>query len=433
MELERLVAALTRRWWIIALFGLIGALIGQFAEDARSDVFTGTAQIALAPDLDVFGSETVLNRLAINEIGTIGSAELRESVLTELGEDGEVLDGENSFSVQQVPDTDLVNLSVSGPDADLAVRAANVWANTYVDATLVQERGTLESRLAQINTDLQTARSRRLILDTALRETVVIREEGLVATSNESLLREPRLWNDLTLIDQDIDSLVQQRSNAQVELGFILDTSVVSEAVGPIDPTRTGNGLGIFEGLLIGLSAAVALVALSTRDRVSHRAVDQFSPSVWPTPVKVARRSFAAPWRARKTKRDISSIGTQVLTRLPETRLQVVAFAGVDRERTQHLKTALAEDFESRGYSVSLLGDDTYETKSRTVDEILSLLNAEESVIFADHDELRSKRFNGRIVTVVAIDEHRDREGLVAQKISQSLETSDSVLTVVAK
>ena len=54
-------------------------------------------------------------------------------------------------------------------------------------------------------------------------------------------------------------------------------------------------------------------------------------------------------------------------------------------------------------------------------------------MIFADHEDLQSRRFTGRIVTVVAIDEHRDREDLAANRIAESLEVSDSVLTVVAR
>ena len=433
MELERLVAALRRRLWLIALLGVIGALVGQLSENSRTDLFTATATIAIAPDLDVFGSETVLNRIVINEIATIGSIEVRNDVLEALGDDASQLDRDADFSVQQVPDTDLVNVSVSADNEEIAIAAANLWAQEYIDRTLVAERAVFENRLAQITADLRDARTDRLVLDGELLDAVVIREQGLVSTYFETLLREPDLWRDLVSIDQDINALVQQRSNAQIALANVLDSSIISTAVGPIEPTRTGNGLGLLEGLLIGLSLAVAVVGLTARDRVSHRAVDQFSESVWPTAVNIARRSFVLPWKTRKIRQDVSSVGTQVLTRLPDTKLQVVSFAGVDRERTQHLKMALASNLESRGYSVSLMGDDTATSESRTVDGILDLLNATDSVIFADQEELRSKRFSGRIVTVVAIDEHRDREDLVARQISESLEISDSVLTVVAK
>ena len=110
-----------------------------------------------------------------------------------------------------------------------------------------------------------------------------------------------------------------------------------------------------------------------------------------------------------------------------------MSFAGVDKERTEDLKAALAKDLQARGYSVSLMGDQRSANQSRTVDGMLDLLHAEESVVFADLGELQSKRFTGRIMTVVAIDEHRDTEELVAQQISDSVEISDSVLTVVAR
>ena len=166
---------------------------------------------------------------------------------------------------------------------------------------------------------------------------------------------------------------------------------------------------------------------------MSLRAAHNITSSVWPTSLRLARQRFILPWRRRRIERDVAAVGTQILSRLPDTRLQVVSFAGVDKERTDDLKTALADDLQHRGYSVSLMGDQRAAIQSRTVDGMLDLLHAADSVIFADLDELHSKRFSGRIVTVVAIDEHRDTEALVAKQISDSIEISDSVLTVVAR
>ncbi len=432
MELERFVAALVRRWWIIGIAGALGALFGLLAENSRSDLFVATATIEIAPDLDVFGSESVLNRIVLNEMGLIGSSELRRSVVEELDADDE-LDVDRDFALQQVTDTDLVNVSVSTPDEALSVEAANLWAQTYVDLIRDRERSDLEQRISTAVDELQAARDERLSLDTRLRSSVVVRDTGLVSTYLEAVLRRPELWDEILKLDQEIDLLIAERSVAQIELSTILDSSVVANAVGPIEPTRTGNGLGLVQGVLIAISIAAAGVGLTARDRVSLRAADQFSSSVWPTSVSLKRSGFALPRRRRKVLHDISSVGTQILNRLPDTRLQVVSFAGVNRDRTQHLKSVLADHFRERGYSVSLMGDDKDAGESPTVEGILELLSAQDSVIFADHEELQSQRFSGRIVTVVAIDEHRDREELAAMAISESLEVSDSVLTVVAK
>ena len=68
-----------------------------------------------------------------------------------------------------------------------------------------------------------------------------------------------------------------------------------------------------------------------------------------------------------------------------------------------------------------------------SLDGLLHVLNAENSVVFANEAELRSKRFAGRIMTVVSVDEHRDSEELVARQIAESTELSDAVMTVVAR
>ena len=433
MELERLVAALTQRWWVLILAGMLGALFGVAADFTREDSFAATATIEIAPDRDVYGSETVLNRLVINEIATIGSTQLREQVVVNLGTDGLDVDPTEDMSVQQVPDTDLVNVTVSASTGAAALAAANEWASAYVDLIRGRERTPLQARLDEANATLAAARAERLSLDALLRESVVVRRTGTVSTYTETVLRSPEIWDRIVKLDQEIAIYVQQRSDAEVDLANVLDSSIAATAVGPLDPVRTGNGLGPFQGLLIGLSIAVAALATTTKDAMSHRAANQIAPSVWPTGLKLARHRFMLPYRKRRIERDVRAVGTQILTRLPDTRLQVVSFAGTGSASTQQLKAALSDEITSRGYSVSMMGDDNSTDESRTVEGMLDLLHASDSVIFADHDELKSKRFAGRIVTVVSIDEHRDREDLAARHIAESLEVSDSVLTVVTR
>lgn len=433
MELERLVAALIRKWWIVAALGFIGALFGIAAEGSRVDTFTATASIEIAPDRNVYGSETVLNRLVINEIGAIGSVQLRESVVDGLGEAGTGIDPMGDLAVQQVPDTELVNVSVSATNEASAIAAANSWAQAYVELVRERERGDLEERVQAVNNELQQARSERLSLDAELRETVIVRRSGTVSTYNETVLREPLLWDGIVKVDQEIGLLVAERAAAQLALANVLDSKIASTAVGPIDPVRSGNGLGPLQGLIIGLAAAVTVVAAVTHGRISLRAAGEITNSVWPTSLRLARHRFMLPWRKRKIVRNVNAVGTQILIRLPDTRLQVVSFAGIDPERTQVLKAALAEDLQRRGYSVSLMGDHRESIQSRTVEGMLDLLHAEESVIFADLGELQSKNFSGRIVTVVSVDEHRDPEKLAAKQIADSLEISDTVLTVVSR
>lgn len=433
MELERLVAALVRRWWIVAAVGLLGALIGQIAEFSRSDLYTATATVETAPDRNVYGSETVLNRLVINEIATIGNAQLRQSVVEDLGAAGADIDPFLDLAVQQVPDTELVNLSVSASNEETAITAANSWALEYVTIVRERERDDRVDHLNEVSTQLSNAREERLRLDAALRDTVVVRRNGTVSTYTETVLREPELWDGIVKVDQEIQLLLQERTDAEVAVANVLDSSVTATAVGPIDPVRTGNGLGAFEGLLIGLSLAGAGVAVLSLGSMSHRAADQITNSVWPTSLRLSRSRFTLPRKKRRIEANISAVGTQILTRLPDTRLQVVSFASLGGSNTQKLKTELASNLRSRGYSVSLMGDDHAAAQSRSVEGMLDLLHATDSVLFADHDELQSKRFTGRIVTVVAIDEHRDSEHRTARQIAESLEVSDSVLTVVAR
>lgn len=433
MELERLLAVLKRRWWLVIAASVLGAAVGWVAESSRNDVYTATATIQLAPDRNVYGSETVLNRLAVNEIAFIGTSALRDSLVDSLGVAGESIDPATDLNIQQVPDTDLLNISVSADDEQTAITAANTWAQTYVDLDQAQERAPLQERLAEATAALSEAREQRLALDSRVAELVVVREFN-VSTYNETLLRDPELWDAIVKLDQDIIALTAERASAEVAIERVLDSSIAATALGPIEPTRNGNGLGPIHGLIIGFFVAVGFVAMAATESTSHRTVSNIAPApVWPSSLRLSRSKLLLPARKRKLARNLAAVSTQILNRLPDTRLQVVSFAGIDQSRTQHLKDALASDMGARGYSVSMMGDDNSSADSRSVDGLLDLLNADNSVVFADLEELRSKRFTGRIVTVVAVDEHRDSQQLVARQIADSLAVSDSVLTVVAQ
>ena len=434
MELERLLAVLKRRWWLIVAAGVLGALVGFGAESTRSDRFTATATVQLAPDRDVYGSETVLNRLAVNEIAIIGNSTLRSSVVDSLGDAGSVVDPTADLMIEQIPDTDLLNISFSAPDEQTAISGANIWAQTYVDLDRAIERAPLQERISTVTNELDEAREQRLELDSQLADLVFFRSDGNVSTYNETVLRDAELWDSIVKLDQDIALLTRDRAAAEIDLTNVLDSSIAATALGPIDPERTGNGLGPLQGLIIGLFSAIGMVTATANRGASHRAVSNITPApVWPTSLRLQRSRVVMPWRNRALARNVAAVSTQVLKRLPDTRLQVVSFAGIDRARTQELKNALAIDMGTRGYSVSMMGDDEASANSRSVDGLLTLLNARKSLVFADLDELQSQRFSGRIVTVVAVDEHRDREELVARQIAESLEVSDSVLTVVSR
>ncbi len=433
MELERLIAVLGNRWRLLGAVALACALVGQIAEMTRTDQYTATATVEVAPDRDVYGSETVLNRLVINEMGMIGTSVLRTSLVDSLGDVGAAIDPAKDLNIQQIPDTDLVNIHVSATDQDTAIAAANIWARAYVELDRARERAPLQAQLDEVNAELLAARQERLALDEDLAELVVDRRSGAVPTYLETVLRDPELWDAIVKLDQDIEILVAERAAGELALSNVLDTSVAAQAIGPIKPVRSGNGLGAIEGLIIGFFIAVGVVVATSGGRASQRAVVAMTNTlVWPTSIRLIRGKFALPWQRRSIARSVASLSTQVLNRLPDTRLQVVAFAGIDRKRTHELKDALADDLAVRGYSVSMLGD-ADSSSTGTLDGFLDVLNAENSVVFADHDELRSKRFTGRVVTVVSVDEHRDREDLVARQIADSVSLSDSVLTVVAR
>lgn len=433
MELERLIAAIRRFWWVVLATTVLGAVLGYLAETSRPERFFATATIQTAPDRNVFGSETVLNRLVVNELATVGSESLRREVVAALGDEGADVDPHRDLSLRQVLDTDLIEVTVSASSGAVAVEGANYWARSYVELAAERNRSGLVERLERVNAELQDAREIRLALEAAVSESIFQRADGRFSTYTEAILRQPDVWDEIERANQEIELLTVERAEANRALSRVLDSDVVAIATGQPEAVKLGNGLGPFEGLIIGFATAIAAISLFAQGRVSFAMVNEITSSAWPTSLRVTKRRLATPWQRRRDSRDLAALGTQVLTHLPNTEAPIVSFHGADPERTVELKNALADDLRDRGYSIAFLQDLWASRNVRSVEDLFDFAAESESLVFADLGEVQPRSYGGRVMTIVTVGEHFDEEEIVARRIADSVETSSAVLTVLSR
>lgn len=433
MELDRLLAAVRRFWWIVASVALLGAFVGLLAEASRPERFLATATIQTAPDRNVFGSETVLNRLVINEIATVGSDPLRDAVVASLADAGVAVDPSRDLSVRQVLDTELIQVTVAAPSGPAAVEAANLWAQSYVDLVSERDRSELLARVEEVNAELEEARDTRLALEAAVSESIFVRANGQFSTYTEAILRQPAVWEEIERTNQEIALLTRERTEARRAFSNVLDSEVVAIAAGEPVAVKPGNGLGPVHGLIIGLALAVSAVSLTSHGRASFSMINEITASAWPTKLRLVKRRISLPQQRERDALHITALGTRVLTHLPATDSPIISFHGADPRRTQDLKQALADDLRDRGYSIAFLQDLWASRDVRSVEDLFDSAAESESLVFADLGEVQSRSYGGRVMTVIAVGEHLDEEEIVARRIADSVENSNAVLTVLAR
>lgn len=434
MELERLLAAARRRWYLVAGFVVFGAALGLLAASGRTDRFVAEATVEVGSDRNVYGSDQVLERIVVNEMDFITSLDLRTAVVDAIGVRG--IDPLTDMTVAQRTDTDVVDLRVEGPEENAAIAAVNFWATSWLEAANLRKTESLDAAIAQAELAVDDADAALAASDARVDEllatdrTITLPE--LFAANPEVAAEQERLT---AAVRRDRAALIQLRSDRTKVTPF----SIVSTAAAPATAVGSGTGLGPAHGALIGLGLALALIVALDRAKVTGSSAGQITSSFWPD----LRRHDAD--RVRRLSHELRRS-------FDDGRLQLVGFSSVDgRSDTRPLTLELAAHFADHGYDVTVLTDDADETQiaeqhgvatlSRTrlsdVVDLAGRASAEldASIVFADLNDLwyvRSHVGRSSLLAVVDVQIGADSETVVAESVSRARAMTPTVLTVAA-
>jgi succinoglycan biosynthesis transport protein ExoP len=251
LSLQNYAQVVWRRRWVIVLTTVVGLGIGIAYSEITTPVYQATAQLELTPQLSStvqqannLSSGTATNTVDVpTDIQIMESTVVHDAVLKKVP-------GAPTVAVSEVGTTNVVNVSVRSTSAELATKAANAYASTYISVQQQQAVTALNNAEQIIQTHINTVQTQISGL-----------QQQLATASAKDL---PSLQSSLTAAQTQLAGFQTQIS--QYEFAASLNTGggqVVGQATiptKPASPKKTLNAvLGLVVGLVLGLGTALLI------------------------------------------------------------------------------------------------------------------------------------------------------------------------------
>ena len=262
MELSFVIKALQRRWWVIVLFSLLGAVPGALVDDSGPVEFRSDAVLLISPPStgDTILFQTDPDRYVQGQLNVLSSISLAEDVARAIG-DQTVSAVRNSTTFEQLNETDIVVVSSSSADPERARTVAQAFVEAYLNLqrqSTINEQApeiqALEERLTELQDDLAAVNA--VITERMLRFVI----DGNSIPSIQSVV--PAEAAQRELLTQEIGQVQTLRNDLQFRGLLEVNTEIVQDASFPTVPVAESNSILIIGGYIIGamLGVVVALV-----------------------------------------------------------------------------------------------------------------------------------------------------------------------------
>lgn len=278
MELSFVLSALRRRFWIVLLFFLLGALPGLLVDPPAGNEYRSTALIMVREPTQAdqfFGNSGDPDRYVLGQLAILESAALVNKVAVD--NNMSVRDVSEAITVEQQPEVDIVEVGATlAGDAISTPEKVRQLAQSYVDAywaTLETERGDeiyLDSLDAEIQakkneldvTNKQIADQMGTYLELATRRTNPVN----VPSINDV---DPARASERDLLRSELTDLATRRNNQIANSRLRVNSHIIQDATQPTEPLPAGGQFllagGLFAGAMAGVVAAMAWARFSTK------------------------------------------------------------------------------------------------------------------------------------------------------------------------
>lgn len=253
--LERLI----RRWYVVAVAGIIGGVAGLFYSLAQPPIFDAFAILTVALNFDLTQPLNQYDKdLAQGKVAGVVVADLVwEQALQKVGIQP-MSQGNDPGTSNPVLGHRLERKGtrwefvVSGPDPIIAAQVANAWA-AGGEATLAEARGhAFEAMGLQVR------------LDQLLNELSAL--EGDPSAEAEQI-------EQLEQVTHQLQSRIQYELDEAQGVATFVSFDLTNEAVAPQEPASRGRGQIVLAGTALGFLLGIALVSVGLSFRVDEQAV----------------------------------------------------------------------------------------------------------------------------------------------------------------
>lgn len=299
MELSFVLSALRRRFWVVMLFLVLGAIPGLTADPPVSDGYQSVAKLSIKEssqgnNLYVGGDP---DRYLQGELGVLQSASLIAEVSENLcplegtkapeirDSEGKLIDpyaacGESPDLVSRVSEieqklgTDVVNITVVTNDPAISRAIAQTYVDVYM-AALNNETGSSD-QIDELEVDIKELNSRLDQLNNAINEIMVVWIDKAERSTRTAPVQVPQPsavapaeTTERDIVVSDLQAAKEQLRTLEASSRLRVNTRQIQAATIPAKqlPTR-GQFLlagGLFVGAMLGVIAALAWARFSTK------------------------------------------------------------------------------------------------------------------------------------------------------------------------
>lgn len=297
MELSFVLSALRRRFWLVTLFALLGALPGLRAEEPVSNQYQSTAELyiqqptqggvtffSVDPDRYVVGQLSVLSsaslandvRCSLDRSRGLATSEACPSTEDQPNPIGpstvSFLELREATTIEQEPSTDVVRITVEYPDAEIAYGLADGYVKSYM-ATLETDLSD-EVELSRLDEEIERLTTRLTNLNIRISESMEpylddLRRNDPPPPVPAPEVVDPDAVSQKNLAEAELRQLQAARNNLVSDSRLRVNTRIIQDATLPTDTLPVGGGFllagGLFAGFMLGVVAALAWARFSTK------------------------------------------------------------------------------------------------------------------------------------------------------------------------
>ncbi len=370
MELSFVLSALRRRFWVVSLFALLGALPGLLTDPPVSSEYRSVAELVIQQPTQAnagfFTSDP--DRYVISQLSVLESAVLVQEVadLNNLSP----FEVRNAVEIEQQPDTDVVEIRAVYTDPEVARRVAQGYVESYM-STLETDRSD-QDELDRLNSEIQILQNRLSVLNTRIQEQMepflsLLRTRDPAPPVPQPSSVDPAAVSERDLAQAELRELISSKNALISDSRLRVNTRVIQNATQPREPLPAGGEFllagGLFAGLMLGVVAALTWARFSTKVLDEDTASEVLGAPVvseFPHYRSLARQPLAA-FQAlpRSAVPVVDQLGVLAEAKASIDQPLAVVVVGTQRGAgATTLALAMAERFAAGGSSVVLVDAD---------------------------------------------------------------------------